>query len=421
MKAPHYKVVLTGGTALEVVAKYFRDAGCEVPPADEPLDVSAPDFIYDITSHDEVLSSEVPGFFDAKMEKLSGCRYSVDGIKAIVEEFFWYAESVRSGAAIKKVLAVDADNTLWRGILSEDGREKLLAYRQFQQGLLELRRDGVLLLALSKNDPVFPFIREDMELKDSDFSAMKIAWSPKSGNLLEAVSSLSLAPDSVVFVDDNPYERAEMSAHLPEVAIAPFNGFPVDSVLAEKQILRRLREYFFSGCGLTEEDRLRAADYSKRAAAEIGSYATREDFLKSLGLWVVPGRMKECDLDRLAQMAAKINQFNATTIRRSREEFEAMLNDRSKAVYTFRAGDRFGEQGLVCYIIVDLEKRRITDFAMSCRAMGRGLENFALSYVTAEIGGEVEIDFVATAKNRPFADFLKSGRFSPENFYLRVF
>lgn len=407
MKTPRYKVVLTGCTALEVVAAYFRDAGCEVPPADEPVEFSRPDFIYDVTSHNDVLAEEVPGFFDEKMAKLSGCPYSIDGIKAIIEEFFWYAEAARTSSSVKKVLAVDADNTLWRGIVSEDGRDALSPYSEFQLALKKLRSDGVILVALSKNDFSSPFIPVGMPLQDEDFSLMKINWAPKSGNLLEAVKALSLSADSVVFVDDNSFERAQMSQHLPEVAIVPFNGFPVDSARHERQLARRIREYFFSAGAITYEDKIRAADYQRRGMIGIGEGMSREEFLKSLCLWVKPKMADEVDLDRLCQMAGKTNQFNATTIRRSRDDFARMLKDEKLKVYTFRAGDKFGEQGLVCYVVVDLCNCRITDFVMSCRAMGRSLEYFAYSFVSNDLGYRPKIDFSETPKNRPFSEFLK--------------
>lgn len=380
------RVALTGNVALELIASYFREAGYDVHgPDSPPLDAFRPDFVYDVTSHDAVLSEEVPGFFDDRIAKLSGCPYSIDGIRAIVDEFEW--ERLR---APKKVLAVDADNTLWKGILSEDGRDALVPYTDFQNGLRALRDDGVALVLLSKNDP--------FEL--DWFTLCRVNWAPKAGNLLDACRELNLPTDSVVFVDDNPFERAQMAAHLPEVAVAPF---PAD-LTRPRQFLRRLREYFFSGMGVTAEDRLRAADYA-RPRPPLRQFATTADYLDDLALWVRPSTAAEGDLDRLAQMAGKTNQFNATTIRRSRQDFAALLERPDRRVFVFRAGDRFGEQGLVCYVVADLSARRITDFVMSCRAMGRTLEHFAYDYVSRQLGYAPAIDFEPTAKNAPFAAF----------------
>ena len=381
------KVALTGSVALELIAPYFREAGYEIVPQESAgTEGFLPDFVYDVTSHDGVLEKEVEGFRDGRMLKLAGMPYSLDGIRAIVDEFSF--EVLKSP---RKVLAVDADNTLWKGILSEDGPDALVPYSEFQEGLKALRDDGVALVLLSKNDP--------FEL--DWFTLCKVNWAPKAGNLVEACRELNLGTDSVVFVDDNPHERAQMAAHLPEVAVAPF---PED-MSKPAQFLRRLREYFFFDMGKTDEDRLRAADYRARAARPR-NFADSGEYLRDLDLRAEPSLAAEGDLDRLAQMAGKTNQFNATTKRRTREDFAALLADPSKRVYAFRASDRFGKQGLVCYIVADLAGRRITDFVMSCRAMGRTLEFFAYAFVCSDLGFEPAIDFAESGKNRPFADFL---------------
>ena len=412
------RVALTGNVALELIASYFRDAGYDVVPQDVALDEAQPDFVYDVTAHDAVLAGEVPGFLDPRMEKLSGCRYSADGIRAIVEEFAWQAEACAGDSARgpKKVLAVDADNTLWRGIISEDGVENVSPMDEFQRGLAGLRADGVVLVLVSKNDAE---LMARAPLRHGDFAMEMVNWAPKAGNLIEACRALNLSTDAVVFVDDNPFERAQMKAHLPGVSVAPWAGWKDGSPAAQRQLVRRLREYFFSAAGITAEDRLRAADYARQRAqaADLRRYATREDFLADLGLWVRPGRATEADLDRLAQMAGKTNQFNATTIRRTRADFAALLARPDSAVFVFRAGDRFGEQGLVCYVVVELSACRITDFVMSCRAMGRTLECFALNHVARQVGRLPAIDYVPTAKNAPFAEFLRKAGSDMKTFF----
>lgn len=417
------KVALVGDAALELIAPYFQEAGYDVyVPAgfgawrQELLDEAsglrrfAPDFVFDVTAHDAELADEVPGFFDERMRKLASMPYSLDGIHAIVDEFRFFRKS-----APKKVLAVDADNTLWRGILGEDGADALVPCVTFQKGLCELRRKGVILVLLTKNDPSEHFMRADMPLRDADFAVRRINWAPKPGNLLEACRELNIGADSAVFVDDNPHERAQMEAHLPEVAVVPWRGWGDDATRADaeaRQLLRRLEEYFFAGVGATDEDRLRAEDYTAAARREelrrsIG-FADAGEYLDSLDLHVSPSLASEADIPRLAQMAGKTNQFNATTIRRTAEGFAGLMSDPGKRVFVFRAGDRFGEQGVVCYVVVDLAARRITDFVMSCRAMGRTLEHFALNYVSGELGYRPEVDYAPTAKNGPFKSFLDS-------------
>ena len=408
------KVALTGDVALELIAPYFTGAGFDVYiPAgfgtwrQELLDQNsalnrfAPDFVYDVTSAEKTLSGETEGFYDERMRVLASMPYSLEGISAIVDEFRF-----RALASPRKILAVDADETLWKGVLSEDGEENLVPMKAFQEGLLKLRDDGVLLALLSKNDP-FVF-RSDMPISLSDFAAARIGWSSKSEGLSEICRDLSLAADSVVFLDDNPCERLEMAARLDGVAVAPWNGWRTGDDTEQRQLLRRLREYFFAGAGATDEDRLRAAEYSRRAMLRDlqGKFGDVGGYLKDLRLTVRPSLAAQSDIERLAQMAMRTNQFNATTRRRTKDEFAALIADGGKRVYAFRAADRFGDQGLVCYVVADVASKKITDFAMSCRAMGRTLEHFVYRYVSRKLGFEPEVEYVPTPKNRPFADFL---------------
>ena len=316
-----------------------------------------------------------------------------------------------------KVLAVDADNTLWKGIVSEDGAESVEPYVEFQQGLKALRSKGVMLALLSKNDPpsggTSPiekvFAREDVPLSIDDFSFVGVNWEPKAGNLLAAAKALNVGTDSFVFVDDNPHERAQMKSHLPEVMVLG----DVEAWIAKGMdgLAEELSVSYFADAGKTEEDILRA----KRPVMILPSGGldnefSKADYLKTLELKVLPSLAGEADIPRLAQMAGKTNQFNATTIRRSEDDFRRLLADCSRRVYVFRLSDKFGAMGIVCYVVVDAASHRITDFVMSCRAMGRTLEFFALRHVCDALGVEpsaVGIDFHRTEKNAPFAAFLE--------------
>lgn len=358
------------------------------------------------------LAEETADFWDERMRKLAAMPFSLAGIRAIEEEFHFMLM-----AAPKKILALDADNTLWCGIISEDGADSVVPFTVFQKGVLQLRSRGVLLVLLSKNDPpsdgapiVRAFAREDMPLVFEDFAAVGVNWSPKAGNLIDICKHLNLGIDSVVFVDDNPHERAQMKAHLPDVTVV---DFPRD-MLHPEQFLRRLDAAFFCGIGTTDEDRARAAMY--RAEADRQALATRMetvgDYLTSLKLRCRAARAVAEDVPRLAQMAGKTNQFNATTIRRTEGEMAVLVCDRSKRVWTFRASDAFGDMGIVCYVVYDVSSAHITDFVMSCRAMGRTLEHFAINHVRSDLADEgfelAGIDFVPTAKNAPFKSFLES-------------
>jgi len=389
--------------ALLVLDGGVTDADAEMAKSLAPVRVITPDL--------SALADETPGFWDERMRILASMPFSLAGLKAIEEEF-WFAVD----ASPKKVLAVDADNTLWNGIVSEDGASAVVPFAEFQKGLLALKERGVVLALLSKNDGGFAgtpladtMDRDDVPLSFGDFAATGVNWSPKAGNLLEICKELNLGTDSAVFIDDNPHERAQMKAHLPEVAVPPF---PAD-MAHPAQFLRRLAQYYFPSDGETAEDRARTGMYhaeaSRRAfAKEVPSV---QEYLRGLRLVAHAARAVQDDVPRLAQMAGKTNQFNATTLRRSAEEISALVADAAHRVWTFRAGDAFGDMGLVCYVIYDCTTARITDFVMSCRAMGRTLEHFALNYVRSSLALEGlpldGIDCVPTAKNGPFRDFLE--------------
>ena len=316
-----------------------------------------------------------------------------------------------------KVLAVDADNTLWKGIVSEDGAEAVEPYVELQRGLKVLRSKGVMLALLSKNDPpsrgIAPiekvFAREDMPLSIEDFSFVGVNWEPKAGNLLAAAKALNVGTDSFVFVDDNPHERAQMKCHIPEVMVLG----DIESWIAKGMagLSEELSSTYFADAGKTQEDILRAQrPVMVLPPGGLDSEFSKADYLKTLELKVVPSLANEADIARLAQMAGKTNQFNATTIRRTEDDFRSLLADASKRVHVFRLSDKFGAMGIVCYVVADVAVRRITDFVMSCRAMGRTLEFFALRHACAALGVELSdigIDFRRTQKNAPFAAFLE--------------
>jgi len=362
------------------------------------------------------LGAETEGFRDWRMWKAAGFPFSLAGLHTIEEEFRWAVEGDR-----RKVLAVDADNTLWDGIISEDGPDAVRPRAVFQEGLLALRARGVPLVLLTKNEPLSDgksaieraFARADMPLSLGDFTVVRSNWSPKSANLKIAAAEMNLGEDAFAFVDDNEHERAEMSARLPLVFVAavPRGDWP-DAL--QQQMLRRLGAHLFSWAGGTAEDRARADMYAQEAERRRAAAAapTLEDYLAALDLRAAPALAEEGDVPRLAQMASRTNQFNATTIRRDEADFRRLLSDPSKRVWTFRACDRYGDMGLVCYIVCDVPSARITDFVMSCRAMGRTLEDFALNHVRSALADEgvalAGIDYEPTIKNEPFGRFLAS-------------
>ncbi|MBO5941042.1 MAG: HAD-IIIC family phosphatase [Kiritimatiellae bacterium] len=347
-----------------------------------------------------------------ELEARWGARIPIEDVEKLKTfSDFYFRIPCRPG----KVLAVDADNTLWKGIVSEDGAESVVPYVEFQNGIKQLRSRGVMLALLSKNDipnggdsPIErAFARDDMPLKITDFAFVGVNWEPKAGNLIAAAKTLNVGVDSFVFVDDNPHERAQMAAHVPSVMVIGEMERWLSSGMCG--LAQEIGNTYFADAGKTEEDILRANRPSQSGGAVLGDVAfSKKEYLETLQMEVAPSVASEADIPRLAQMAGKTNQFNATTIRRTESDFGALLADGTKKVFVFRLSDRFGPMGIVCYVVVDLAAKRITDFVMSCRAMGRTLEFFVYGYVNGMVEGcsAMEIDYLPTQKNAPFAAFM---------------
>jgi FkbH-like protein len=313
----------------------------------------------------------------------------------------------------RKCIALDCDGTLWGGVVGEDGPQGVAigddfpgsAYRDFQRLLVSWRRRGVLLALLSRNDEadvwsVFD-ARPDMPLRRSDLAAWRIDWGRKADNLGELARALGIGTDAFVFVDDHPSEVAEMRALRPEVLSILVPDDPatlVDDVL---------RHRLFEASETTAEDRARtemASAESRRALESRGLSA--EEFLGTLGLTVRVAPAGEAELPRVAQLVAKTNQFNLTTIRRSADELRALARDHR--LLALWASDRFGDHGLTGVAIV--RAGEIDTFLLSCRVLGRGVEAAFLAAVAEDAARQgvasLTARFVPTAKNGAAADFL---------------
>lgn len=300
-----------------------------------------------------------------------------------------------NGGAVKKVVAVDLDNTLWDGVIGEDGLAGIRAKPEFERTLKELKDRGVLLVALSKNN-----LEEGLKglgclevLKQDDFIAYRINWECKAENLVSVAEELNLGVDAFVFVDDNPAERLEMSAKIPEVTVA---DFPPNLAA------------YFPPREITEEDRHKTEEY--RAEAERRRCLAgmrdemrevREEVFRELGVEVEIHPLLDDEVARVAQLSQKSNQFNVCTNRYSQEEIRKLA--REGLVVTAHAKDKFGDQGLVAYVVV--RDAAILDFVMSCRTMGRGIEE--------RVEAEVERLVAAQGVERITACWRSSGRNAP--------
>ena len=370
-----------------------------------------------------VLLHGVDALSDLRFEAVAQVFYSPAGNRLLSR--LWLRSLRALERPQKKVCIVDLDNTLWGGILGEDGPDGLqmadsgkgLAYRRFQRALLELRHSGILLAICSKNNP-----QEAMEvlqshpdclMRPTDFAHIEIGWGLKSDAIARTAQKLGLGLDSVVFVDDSPVEREEVANALPTVDVLDFPGDPAE-------LVSTLAEYpGFDTSHQTDEDRKRADSYlveAQRGAVKAKSKSP-EDFYRSLELQlgIFSARIEQAG--RLHQLLMKTNQFNLTTRRLSEETFRELLGDRNYKVVGLRVADRFGDSGITGLAVIDQGRPEIwtvRDFLLSCRVLGRTVENAFLSWLMARAAragiASVAIQYVATNRNQVGLDFLKESR-----------
>ena len=320
----------------------------------------------------------------------------------------------------KKALAIDLDNTLWGGVLGEDGLAGLEIGPEFpgnvhlriQRELLELKERGIVLVLLSKNnatdvEEAFSSL-PGMILKLEDFAVRKINWEPKSENLRAAAAELRLGLDSFAFIDDSDYEREQMRQLNPRVLILNQNSDPL-------RTLNTLWETdAFDSLFLTKEDRQRQHDYRVRQEREIGAHQDDlEGFLKSLEMAAIIEPVGPGNLDRVANLLAKTNQFNLTTRRHSRPEVARLAEAAGSIALVLRLRDKFGEQGIIGLVIAvpgqEEQSLIIDSLLVSCRALGRGVEHALWAAVVNRAYRKgvrkLQAEYVATGKNSLVADF----------------
>ena len=316
-----------------------------------------------------------------------------------------YAQAIRERfLPRKKVVAVDADNTLWGGIVGEDGADGVAVdrdypgsvFRRFQTQLLDLRRSGVLLALVTKNnlaDIEEVFALRQMPLGLDHFSAIRVNWAPKSGNLIEVAEELNLGLESIVFIDDNPFELEEVRTALPMVEAWRFEARNADAALGLLASIPGLRAW-----SATAEDLAKAEQYAQErqrseARAVSGSL---DDYLASLDIRLQIGRNRRSQVKRLSQLTNKTNQFNVTTRRYSEADIARFMDDAD--VFDVRLLDRFGDMGVIGAVIV--ANGEIDTFLMSCRALGRGVEGRILRHAVDRIGDPgLRARYIPTRRN----------------------
>ncbi len=312
-----------------------------------------------------------------------------------------------------KAIAVDADNTLWGGIIGEDGISGIqidnnypgIIYKKFQNYLLELKNSGIILILLSKNDESAVqevFAKKTMPLKLDDFVSVAINWRPKSENLSAILEELSLTKTGVIFLDDSPVEIEEMRQRMQIDCYKMNPANPLENIETLKNItaLKTLH--------ISDEDAKKTALYKDEKERSKLSLAmqSRDDFIASLNIQISVTCNNLHHLERITQLINKTNQFNLTTIRYELSEIKEMMQ--KDFVYDFSVSDKFGDMGLVGVVII--KDGTIDSFVMSCRVLGRGIEEAVLDFITRRHQNLSAI-YCKTEKNSLVEEFYEKNGF----------
>jgi FkbH-like protein len=327
---------------------------------------------------------------------------------------------------LSKVLAVDLDNTLWGGIVGEDGASCVkigseypgAAYLSLQRAILKIADRGVLLAICSKNNLADAMdvlqSHPEMLLRPGHFAALRINWTDKAQNLREIAAELNVGIDTVAFLDDNPVERQRIRLELPEVTVI---DLPVDPAGYAQTLLS---SPVFERLAITAEDRARGGYYSaqrERKSSET-SAGSLEDFYRSLEMKAEIIAVAPATLARIAQLTQKTNQLNTTTRRYTESDVQAMARDPAWKLFGVKIVDKFGDNGIVGVVFLKLvgDTVDIDTFLLSCRVIGRTVETMMLSHV-CDLGAaagcsKIDAWFFPTRKNEPAAKIYASSGFT---------
>jgi len=364
------------------------------------------------------------------------------GLESLVDDKFWYLGRIKYTntayvqlarhlkslvdaihGKTRKVLVLDLDNTLWGGVIGEDDLQGIQlseegigkVYRDFQQHIKDLKSIGVLLAICSKNNEAdaMEVIEKHpmMVLHDSDFVAKTINWNNKADNIRRISKELELGLDSFVFIDDNPVERELVRQNLPDVMVPEF---PKEIEKLNKWFISDVVYPFFPKVILTNEDNVKTDQYKRniqRKAFEIT--LDLNEYIRSLNIKLNISLNDKSQIARISQLTQKTNQFNLTTRRYTEGEIGQFMDDSSKRVYAVDYSDKFGKEGIIAVVIIDILSKdaiHIDTFLMSCRVIGRNVELSILESIIGSLSKEtplktIQADYIITAKNSLAKDF----------------
>jgi FkbH-like protein len=397
----------------------FRKAVNLAIGLDAPAFVHICDLEFLAARHGGLVSRDARRWFESKQPSAPAL------LPDIAREVAHIASSLRKSP--KKVLALDLDNTLWGGVIGDDGLDGIElgdtssrgeAFKAFQAYVASLKDRGVLLAVCSKNDherAAEAFQKHpEMVLRLSDFVSFKANWNPKSDNLRQMAVELELGLDSFVFVDDNPAEVEIVRQFAPEVTTILLGPDPAD-YRAKLEDCR-----LFEPRSITAEDAQRTAQYQRESERKVllDSATDMDGYLRSLEMEGAIAPFQRADVPRIAQLINKSNQFNLTTRRRSEAEVAALVDEKGHDCFTIRLKDRFGDHGLIAVVICAARETtlEVDTWLMSCRVLKRQVEEetvneivrLALERGSARVRGV----YLPTAKNDMVRDLYERMGFS---------
>jgi FkbH-like protein len=344
--------------------------------------------------------------------------------------YIWLNSKINSINNIrKKCLILDLDNTIWGGVIGEDGINGIKlgggypgnAFKTFQKDIFSASQNGVMLAICSKNNynDVLELIENHPEeiLKLNNFLAIRINWEEKSKNIISIAEELNIGTNSMVFIDDNPVERELIKSILPEVAVPDFPKSPYEL----KKYFRFIYEAYFQIYALTEEDKNKSFQYKSNVQRELLKKKVNsvEDYLKSLETQIIIYKANDFNIVRISQMSQKTNQFNLTNFRYTEGDIREFINS-GYLILCAAVQDKFGDNGITAVSIIKIDKLNktayIDSFLLSCRILGRKIENCFLSYIlnTLYDNGikKVEARYLKTLKNTQVEDFYDKNGFT---------
>ena len=339
--------------------------------------------------------------------------------------------SIKNGKS-HKIIILDADNTLWPGIIGEDDQRKIFfkskktaySFYDFQKDLKKLKNKGILLALCSKNNSsdlkkFFKLKSNKMPIKWNDFCYIQANWSPKSQNIVKILKQINISPENALFIDDSKFEIGEVKNQISKI----------DTLLMPKEI-SLLKEIFyqkgnFDIYNITDEDRKRDKLYSdeNKRKKNISKFKSNDEYIKSLKIKLDIKLNSKKNLKRLAQMTQKTNQFNSTTIRLNEKKLIKLFLNKNYQIYQCKAKDSFGEYGIVGLAIIRIITKsylaKIENTLFSCRVLGRKIEEYFYQKIFDRLKQKnirnVQFDYVKTDKNKPVYQFFKKYNFLEKN------